>query len=60
MLLHSLSSFLDKPGLMKDNKREAERLPYNRFLLYDRRGGVPSRNVASIATVATHDCYFKT
>ena len=32
--------FLTSSDLIKDNKREAERLPYNRFLLYDRRGGV--------------------
>ena len=32
--------FFASTDLIKDNKREAERLPYNRFLLYDRRGGV--------------------
>ena len=32
--------FLTSTDLIKDNKREAERLPYNHFLLYDRRGGV--------------------
>jgi len=40
MFLRSLPFFFRSTDLIKDNKREAERLPYNRFLLYDRRGGV--------------------
>ena len=40
MFIYAVSIFLTSTDIIKDNKREAERLPYNRFLLYDRRGGV--------------------
>ena len=48
--------------LIKDNKREAERLTYKRYIVIQRRGGYypPAfyYSLASIANVATHGLIF--
>ena len=40
MCTYNLLIFLIRTDLIKDNKREAERLPYRQIIFYRRRGGV--------------------